>query len=71
MAAAAVLLEEMEASTVGSRRLDSCLFHYFSAWCHMLGNDVLSAYQQQKKALNLALEVGIPFIEPSARPGAL
>ena len=44
-------------------RLDRCLYHYFSAWRDTLQDDVLGAYQQQKKALYLALELGIPFFE--------
>ena len=63
------VLKTLSGLTERTRRLDACLFHYFSAWHCMLNDDVLGAFQQQKRALNLALEVGLPFVEVLCRLG--
>ncbi|NIR30519.1 MAG: hypothetical protein GWN84_14660 [Gammaproteobacteria bacterium] len=63
------LLVELEGRRERTRRLDRCLFHYFSAWHAMLRKDLLRAYQHQKAALRLATEVGVPFFEILARLG--
>ena len=66
---AADVLDQLSAMTEGTRRLDACLLHYFRAWHCMLNDDVLGAFQQQKRALSLALEVGLPFVEVLCRLG--
>jgi LuxR family maltose regulon positive regulatory protein len=63
------LLGQLEGEREGTRRLDRCLYHYFSAWHAMLRKDLVRAYQHQKKALRLANEVGVPFFEVLARLG--
>lgn len=66
---AARLLGELEVRRESTRRLDRCLFHYFSAWDAVLRRDLVRAYQHQKNALRLASEVGVPFFEVLARLG--
>lgn len=61
------LLKEMESRPEGARRLDLCLYHYFSAWHAMLKRDTLRAFQHQKTALRFAVEVGVPFFEVLCR----
>jgi DNA-binding SARP family transcriptional activator len=57
----------MESHPEGPQRRDRCLYHYFSAWNAMLRHDTLSAFQHQKSALKLAIEVGNPFFEVLCR----
>jgi ATP/maltotriose-dependent transcriptional regulator MalT/DNA-binding SARP family transcriptional activator len=48
-------------------RFNRCLHHLFSAWSAILGQDTLRAYQEQKLALRMAVEVGCPFFEVMCR----
>ncbi len=57
------LLKEIESGRNKGRRQEKCLFHYFSAWNAILGNEKLHAYQHQKNALRLSIEAGNPFFE--------
>jgi ATP/maltotriose-dependent transcriptional regulator MalT/DNA-binding SARP family transcriptional activator len=41
-------------------RFDLCLYHLFSTWHALLRQDSVAAYQQQKLALTMAIEVGCP-----------
>ena len=66
---AARLLAELEFDLAHSRRLDRCLYHSLSAWSCMLRGDAQSAYQHQRTALKVALEVGSPFYEVVSRLG--
>ncbi|MFQ5756120.1 MAG: BTAD domain-containing putative transcriptional regulator [Acidiferrobacterales bacterium] len=63
------LLKNMEGGLVHSRRLDRCLFHSLSAWNCMLRADAHSAYQHQRIALSVSLELGSPFFEVLSRLG--
>ena len=60
-------LNEMESYRSGMRRLDGCLYFYFRAWHYMLCGDALNAFQDQKKAVNVAEELGLPFFEVLCR----
>jgi LuxR family maltose regulon positive regulatory protein len=60
-------LQQMETHPQRPGRFGLCFFHYFSAWDAMLRNDKLRAYQQQKMALRMAIEVGCPFWEVLCR----
>ena len=44
-------------------RFDLCLFHVFSTWLALARRDDLRAFQQQKLALTMAIEVGCPAYE--------
>ncbi|MGD8478035.1 MAG: BTAD domain-containing putative transcriptional regulator [Burkholderiales bacterium] len=48
-------------------RFDLCLHHLFSTWLAMRHHDALKAYQQQKLALRMAIEVGCPVFEVLCR----
>ena len=48
-------------------RFDRCLYHLFSAWAGLLRQDALRAYQEQKLALRMAVEVGCPYFEIISR----
>jgi len=61
------LLKEIEAEQDKGRRQEKCLFHYFSAWHAILCNDKMHAYQHQKNAVRLSIEVGSPFFETLCR----
>lgn len=67
--AAERLLKEMEPGLARSRRLDRCLYHSLSAWSCMLQGDTLNAYQHQRNALSVSLEIGSPFYEVLSRLG--
>jgi ATP/maltotriose-dependent transcriptional regulator MalT/two-component SAPR family response regulator len=60
------LLAEAQTHPEGSR-LDMCIYHYYAAWDAMLRNDTLRAFQQQKRALKLAIDVGCPHFEVLCR----
>lgn len=60
---AETLLSEMQEYTDSARRLDLCIYHYYTAWHAMLADDPLCAYREQKIALRLATETGCPFYE--------
>jgi len=57
------LLGRLDSSALGLRRYDSCIYHFFCAWLAMLKNDSSEAYRQQRTALRLATEMGLPFFE--------
>jgi len=48
-------------------RFDLCLHHLFTTWLAMRHHDALKAYQQQKLALRMAIEVGCPVFEVLCR----
>jgi len=60
------LLTEAQTHPEGSR-LDMCIYHYYAAWDAMLRNDTLHAFQEQKRALKLAIDVGCPHFEVLCR----
>jgi len=60
---AAAFLEESEQLPKMPARFDLCLHHLFSTWLAMRRNDAVRAYQQQKLALRMAVEVGCPVFE--------
>jgi len=64
---AATFLEEAETLSGMPARVDLCLHHLFSTWLAMRLNDPLRAYQQQKLALRMAIEVGCPVFEIMCR----
>lgn len=57
------LIGEIKSSDLTARRQELCLFNYFQAWYSILGNDKLNAFQFQKKALRLSIEIGNPYFE--------
>ena len=61
------LLDQIESEQVKGRRQEQCLYYYFHAWADILNEDKLSAYQHQKTALRLSIEVGNPFFEMLCR----
>ena len=64
---AAAFLEELETLPGVPARFDNCLYHLFSTWLAMFRHDALGAYQQQKLALRMAIEVGCPVFEVMCR----
>jgi len=60
---AEILLGRIDQSALSARRFDSCIYHLFCAWLAVLKGDVLDAYQQQRKSLRLASDMGLPFFE--------
>lgn len=48
-------------------RFDLCLYHLFSTWLALRKNDLVSAFQQHKLALRMAIEVGCPVFEVLCR----
>ena len=64
---AEAFLKESEALPGIPARFDLCLYHLFSTWLAVRQHDVLRAYQQQKLALRMAIEVGIPVFEVLCR----
>ncbi len=64
---AAEFLEEIEALPGMPARFDLCLQHLFSTWLAMFRHDALRAYQQQKLALRMAIDVGCPVFEVMCR----
>jgi ATP/maltotriose-dependent transcriptional regulator MalT/DNA-binding SARP family transcriptional activator len=67
LAAAQPLARELEARTASAGRFNLCLYRYFRAWEAMLRRDLMSALQEQKAALRLAIEVGCPLFEVLCR----
>ena len=64
---AAAFLEEATKLPGIPARFDLCLHHLFSTWLAMRRHDALKAYQQQKLALRMAIEVGCPVFEVLCR----
>ncbi|NIO39259.1 MAG: hypothetical protein GTO41_03080 [Burkholderiales bacterium] len=64
---ASAFLDEVRELPGVPGRFDMCLYHLFSTWLAMLRHDTLAAYQQQKLALRMALEVGCPVFEVTCR----
>jgi ATP/maltotriose-dependent transcriptional regulator MalT/DNA-binding SARP family transcriptional activator len=54
------LLKEFTELKGTPARFDLCLFHLFKTWLALLRQDSVTAYQQQKLALTMAVEVGCP-----------
>ena len=67
LAAAQAFLKEAEALSGVPARFDLCLHHLFSTWLAMRRHDTVRAYQQQKLALQMAVEVGCPVFEVLCR----
>ena len=67
---AEAFLAEAEALPGMPARFDLCLHHLFSTWLAMRRHDTLRAYQQQKLALRMAIEVGCPVFEVLCRIAA-
>ena len=61
------LLGQLREFQESARRLDLCTYHYYSAWLAMLRGDPVTAFQQQKRAFELSIEVGCPFYEVLCR----
>jgi DNA-binding SARP family transcriptional activator len=70
LAAAEAFLKESEALPGVPARFDLCLHHLFSTWLAMRRHDRVRAYQQQKLALRMAIEVGCPVFEVLCRIAA-
>ena len=49
------------------RPLERAMFHFCSAWLHLLGGDPVAAFHNQKIALGLAVECGCPLHEVVSR----
>lgn len=60
---AAELLERMHNTLDESRRMDVCLYHFFSAWAAFLKNDVAGTIFHGESALALAVEAGSVNVE--------
>jgi LuxR family maltose regulon positive regulatory protein len=63
-------LEQFAALPGTAARFDLCLYHLFSTWLALRKNDMVSAFQQQKLALRMAIEVGCPVFEVLCRIAA-
>jgi len=63
LATAEELLGRLDSSALGLRRFDSCIYHFFCAWLALLKGDTSEAYRQQRSALRLAADMGLPFFE--------
>jgi LuxR family maltose regulon positive regulatory protein len=61
------LLQQLAELPSTTPRFDRCLQHLFSAWAAILQQDTLRAYQEQKLALRMAVEVGCPYFEVMCR----
>jgi LuxR family maltose regulon positive regulatory protein len=61
------LLQQLAELPATTPRFDRCLQHLFSAWAGILRQDTLRAYQEQKLALRMAVEVGCPYFEVMCR----
>ena len=70
LAAAEAILAQTETLPGTPARFDLCLHHLFSAWLAWRRNDLVRAFQQQKLALRMAVEVGCPVFEVLCRIAA-
>ncbi len=57
------IISQIQLGELKGRRQEQCLYYYFYAWFSMLSGDKLEAFQHQKKALRLSIEIGNPFFE--------
>ena len=57
------LLHRMRDTLNDSRRMDVCLFHFFSAWAALLKGDVDATITHGESALSLAVEAGSVNVE--------
>ncbi|MBE0626041.1 MAG: tetratricopeptide repeat protein [Burkholderiales bacterium] len=64
---AAVVAQQLEPHLAGAGRFNLCLYHHFQAWEAMLRKDLMRALQQERVALNMAVEVGCPYFEVLCR----
>jgi ATP/maltotriose-dependent transcriptional regulator MalT/DNA-binding SARP family transcriptional activator len=67
LAAAQALVRELEARSAAAGRFNLCLLRHFQAWEAMLRKDLMSALQNEKAALRMAIEVGCPLFEVLCR----
>lgn len=67
---AEVFLNELDELPGRAARFDLCLQHLFTCWLGMYRGDAVKAYQQQKLALKMAIEVGGPVFEMLCRIGS-
>ena len=62
-------LDQLEARSESTNRIEKCLFRYLQAWAALSADDKVTAYQSFKLALSLAIEVGMPLLETLCRSG--
>jgi LuxR family transcriptional regulator, maltose regulon positive regulatory protein len=67
LAQAQACARELAGRTGGAGRFNLCLYHHFQAWEAMLRKDLMTALQQEKAALRMAVEVGCPLFEVLCR----
>jgi DNA-binding SARP family transcriptional activator len=67
LAQAQAIARELAARTASAGRFNLCLYHHFQAWEAMLRKDLMTALQQEKAALRMAIEVGCPLFEVLCR----
>ena len=67
LAAAEAILSQSGTLPGTPARFDLCLHHLFSTWLAWRRNDLVHAFQQQKLAVKMAVEVGCPVFEVLCR----
>src|SRR5262245_6648824 len=67
LAPAQAIARELAVRTAGAGRFNLCLYHHFQAWEAMLRKDLMTALQEEKAALRMAIEVGCPLFEVLCR----
>ena len=67
LAQAQAIARELAARTASAGRFNRCLYHHFQAWEAMLRKDLMTALQEEKAALRMAIEVGCPLFEVLCR----
>ncbi|HUP94974.1 MAG TPA: BTAD domain-containing putative transcriptional regulator [Burkholderiales bacterium] len=70
VAAAEALLEEAKELPGTPARFDLCLHHLVGTWLALRRGDIVRAYQEQKLAVRMAIEVGCPVFELLCRIAA-
>jgi ATP/maltotriose-dependent transcriptional regulator MalT/DNA-binding SARP family transcriptional activator len=63
------MLAEIDEDALKARRFDAFQYYFFRAWIAMVRGDLQDAFNQQRTALRLIEELGVPLLEAVIRMG--
>jgi len=60
-------IEKLESSGSTSHRFSRFLHHYILSWRSLLKEEIINSHHEQRRALNYAVELGMPYFEVLSR----
>ena len=60
-------IEKLESVAANNHRLPRFLYHYIHSWRLLLRDEIINSHHEQRRALNYAIELGMPYFEVLSR----